>query len=308
MKNPRAKTVVITGVSGFIGRILATYLSEKGYEIIGLSRHTEIFKNNTAVNLNPWNPLELDGWEGVLKKADFFINLAGENVSALRWTSKKKKRIMDSRIQATKILIKAILEYDLKPDLFLQVSGIHFYGLGQNKSVDESNAGGEGFLASVSQQVEALTGAIDPNRSRTVLLRMGMVWGLTGGSFPKLLLPFKFFLGGSIGDGAQWISWIHHHDLCRAIEYIIREPNLAGPVNLSSPLPVQNLELTKALGKILRRPALFKIPAWMIKLFLGKMGEELLLSNLRVLPKCLLKHGFEFQFPDIKASLDDLLK
>lgn len=303
------KTIVITGASGFIGRTVSTFLSKKGHQIIGLSRNPKNHENERVSNVQTqrWNPLKLDGWEKGLKKADAIINLAGENISALRWTSKKKKRILSSRIQSTKILVQALLENDIRPDLFIQVSGIHFYGSHEDKIIDESSTAGDGFLAKVSQVTESLTEDIESLGTRRILLRMGMVWGLSGGALPKLILPYRFFVGGRMGSGRQWISWIHHNDLCRAVEFLILQPNLTGPVNLVSPQPVQNREMAKAVGKILRKPAFFIIPSWMIKLFLGELGKELLLSSQRILPKYLTDHGYRFKYPGLDASLNDLL-
>lgn len=309
MKTNRKKTIILTGATGFIGRILSEFLSTKGYEVLGLSRNPEkLKKKESPIQIHFWNPLKLDGWEKVLKKADIIINLAGENISAIRWTSKKKKRILNSRIQSTKILVQALLENDIRPEIFVQVSGIHFYGSRGDKIIDESVAAGDGFLAEVSQAVEASTDDIEGRGIRRILLRMGLVLGSKGGALPKLLLPFKLFVGGRMGSARQWISWIHHYDVCLAIEFLISQPNLTGPVNLTSPRPVQNREMAKTVGKILKRPAFFIIPGWMIKIFLGEMGEELLLSNQRVFPKYLTECGFKFKFPGFEASLNDLFK
>jgi uncharacterized protein (TIGR01777 family) len=249
----------------------------------------------------------LDGWENVLKKADIIINLAGENISALRWNSKKKERILNSRIQTTKILIQALEANDFNPDCFVQVSGIHFYGSWNERIVDESAPAGDGFLAEVSQAVEALSENIEARGIRRIVIRLGPVWSSRGGIFSKITLPFRSFVGGQSGSGRQWMSWIHRQDFCRALDFVISQPDLSGPVNLTSSQPVQNREMTRILGKLLKRPTFFRIPAWAIKFLLGEMGEELLLSNQRVYPKYLVDSGFEFDFPSIEAAISDLL-
>jgi uncharacterized protein (TIGR01777 family) len=305
----KPKTIVLTGITGFIGQTLSEFLSGRGYRVLGLSRNPETFSktSKTGTQIFRWDPVNLDGWEQILKKADILINLAGENISAFRWTSKKKKRILNSRIQATKILVQALKQSEVRPDLFIQVSGIHFYGFQSETIMEESAPAGHGFLSEVARTVEALSEGIKSKNIRRILVRLGPVWSNRGGILPRLIRPFKWFAGGRFGNGRQRMSWIHDQDFCQALDFLISRPDFSGPVNLTSPQPAENREMAGILGKILKRPALFNIPGWVIKILLGEMGEELLLSDQQVYPKYLLDSGFEFKFPGPQKALYDLL-
>jgi uncharacterized protein (TIGR01777 family) len=302
------KTVLIAGATGFLGGMLTPFLVRQGYRVIGLSRRQNIIQDDGTHTgeIHRWNSSALDGWEKRLEPADFIINLAGENISAFRWTAKKKERIHHSRLQASKTLMQAIGKQKSRPRLFIQVSGIHFYGSRGDTTIDENEPGGLGFLAGVAQDSENLTADIESLGIRRVVLRLGMVLSLQGGALPRLLLPFRLFVGGRMGDGQQWIPWIHAIDFCRAMEFFLTQENISGPVNLVSPQPVQNCELTRVVAQTLKRPALMPLPGWIITIFLGEMGRELLLSSQRALPKKLTACGFDFQFPDFAAALHHL--
>lgn len=301
--------VVIAGSTGFLGGMLSLFLTQHGYRVIGLSRRAQAYQGDREAGwqIHSWNPHKLDGWERVLSQADAVINLAGENISALRWTRKKRERILQSRLQSTKILVQALSQIKHTPELFVQVSGIHYYGCRGDNIIGENEPGGAGFLASVAQRNEALTEAIDPMGIRRVVLRLGMVLSVQGGALPKLVLPFKWFVGGRMGDGRQWMAWVHAIDFCRAMAFIIAEDKLSGPVNLVSPQSIQNREMSKTVAEILKRPAIFPLPGWLIKILMGEMGQELLLCSQRALPDKLTQSGFDFKYPDFVATLRQLM-
>ena len=293
---------LITGATGFIGQAISKFLLEMGYPVYGLSRNPA-----KETGLMRWNPQKLDGWEDVMTKARVIINLSGHSIGNSRWTKKTKTRILHSRIQSTNILIEALRKTSSQADLFIQISGIGYYGSRGDEILDENSTPGSGFLSQVSQEWEASTAKLESMNIRRVIFRTGLVLGPNGGALKRLLPPFRFFLGGIFGPGTQWVPWIHISDVCRALEFVISRPQIRGTINLTAPQPVTNRQMTQILGKILNRPTFFTLPAWIIRIRLGKMGEELLLSSQRALPRRLQQEGFEFSYPDLNSSLSSIL-
>lgn len=293
---------LITGATGFIGRAISKFLSDMGYPVYGLSRNP-----GKETGLLHWNPQKLDGWEDIMKKAKIIINLAGHSIGSSRWTKKTKNRILHSRVESTDILVEALRKTSSRPDLFIQISGIGYYGSRGDEILDENSTPGSGFLSQVSQEWEASTERLEPMNIRRTIFRTGLVLGPGGGALKRMLIPFRFFLGGIFGPGTQWVPWIHISDVCRALEFVISRPQIRGTINLTAPQPVTNRQMTQILGKILNRPTFFTLPAWIIRIRLGKMGEELLLSSQRALPRRLQQEGFEFSYPDLNSSLSSIL-
>jgi uncharacterized protein (TIGR01777 family) len=293
---------VISGATGFIGRAISKFLSDKGYPVYGLSRNRD--KKTGFVR---WNPQKLDGWEDVMTKAGVIINLAGHSIGNSRWTKKTKNRILHSRIRSTNILIEALRKTNSRPDLFIQISGIGYYGSRGDEILDENSAPGSGFLSQVSQEWETSTAKLESMNIRRVIFRTGLVLGPNGGALKRMLPAYRFFLGGSFGPGTQWVPWIHLSDVCRAMEFAIFRQHVSGIFNLTAPQPVTNRQMTRTMGKILDRPTFFRLPAWIIRIRLGEMGEELLLSSQRALPRRLLQEGLEFSYPDLNSSLSNIL-
>lgn len=295
--------ILISGATGLIGSTLKEHLSVKGHKIHSLVR-TLPLKSGEHIH---WEPdkgvLPPDKIEGM----DAVIHLAGENIAGGRWTRARKERILSSRIAGTRLLADTLAGLSEKPFIYICASGINYYGDCGDKIVDESAGIGRGFLPNVCKEWEAATEPADSAGIRTVKMRLGMVLSGNGGALKKMLPPFRLGLGGKLGSGKQYMSWIEINDLVRAIEYIIENKSLTGPVNLSSPAPVTNHEFTKALGKILRRPTFFAAPAFALKLVLGEMADELLLTSIRAHPKKLIEAGFEFQFPELKTALKEVL-
>jgi len=250
--------------------------------------------------MQPLSPAAVSGFEAV-------IHLAGESVVG-RWNENKKNAIRDSRVKGTTHLATALAETDSPPRVFICASAIGFYGNRGEELLNEASAPGKGFLPEVCQKWEAASGIAARAGIRTVNLRIGMVLSPRGGALEKMLTPFKLGLGGKIGSGKQWWSWIHIDDIVGALHHALQDTAMAGPLNMVGPNPVRNAEFTQLLAAMLRRPAFFKVPAFGARAVFGKQAaEELLLSSERVDPAKLRESGYTFRFPDLKAALEDLL-
>ena len=288
--------IAITGASGLIGTALVGKLKSDGYTVQRLVRRPTVSSEEIF-----WNPItqeiDLDALAGV----DAVIHLAGAGVGDKRWTKKYKSEILNSRLLGTTTIANAVAQ--VKPKVFISSSAIGWYGETGNRAVIESDRGGDDFLAAVCREWEAaadLAGDV-----RTVKIRTGLVLDPTGGALGRMLPLFRFGLGGKLGSGKQWWSWITLHDHLRAIEFILENNEISGPVNLTSPNPVTNQEFTSALARALRRPALFPAPAFALKAALGGFSTEILGSK-KVLPSALQDAGFNFDFPHIGPALDAL--
>jgi uncharacterized protein (TIGR01777 family) len=288
--------IAITGASGLIGSALVGKLKSDGYTVQRLVRRPTVSAEEIY-----WNPssseIDLEALSGV----DAVIHLAGAGVGDKRWTKKYKSEILNSRLLGTTTIANAVAE--VKPKVFISSSAIGWYGETGNRAVTESDRGGDDFLAAVCREWEAaadLAGNV-----RTVKIRTGLVLDPTGGALGRMLPLFRFGLGGKLGNGKQWWSWITLHDQLRAIQYVLENEEISGAVNLTSPNPVTNQEFTSALARALRRPALFPAPAFALKVALGGFSTEILGSK-KVLPNALQEAGFTFDFPHIGPALDAL--
>lgn len=281
--------IAIAGASGLIGSSLIPFFHAEGHEVIPLKR------NAAGIYEIPF--------EG----ADLVINLAGETVSQ-RWTGSVKKEILESRVETTKSLVKQVLEAKNPPTVFLNASAIGYYGNRDEQTVDESSSQGSGFLSEVVEAWEKELQPLERRKIRSASLRFGVVLSTKGGALGKMLTPFKLGLGGKIGSGKQFMSWISLDDVLGAIHHVWMNETLNGPINFVSPFPVRNEEFTQTLAKVLQRPAIFPMPAFAVKLLFGEMGEELLLSSAKVEPKKLLGSGYPFLYPKLEQALKNLLK
>jgi uncharacterized protein (TIGR01777 family) len=286
---------LITGSSGLVGSSLVEFLFKKGHSIQCLKRNSEADSDNF------WATQELP--ENNATEFDTVIHLAGENVAQGRWTEKKKKSILLSRLEGTKELVDYISILTEKPKVFLCASAVGYYGSRGNEILDENSSLGTGFLADVCRQWEKETQRLSAMGVRVVNLRFGMVLSPRGGALHKMIPPFQARLGGIIGSGQQYISWISIRDLVKIVDFIIQRDHIKGPVNVVSPIQTTNKELTKALGKVLNRPTPFKVPAFMAQLIFGQMADEMLLGSSRVTPKILLEAGYEFEDQSLDAVL-----
>lgn len=293
--------ILISGSSGLIGSALKTSLSASGHKVYGLLRNA---KGDQAFYWNPdKNTIHLD--ESI--SLDVVIHLAGENIADGRWSQARKNKILHSRENGTLILSQAIAGLAHKPSLFISGSAIGFYGDTGTSAADESSPSGSGFLADVSRRWEQASDAAKQAGIRTVNIRTGVVLSPEGGVLKKMLLPFKLGLGGVIGNGEQWMSWVSIHDITRMIEFIINNPVANGPINLVSNQPVSNKTFTKTLGEVLRRPTFFPMPAFIAKLAFGEMADALLLSNSKVLPAKLNQLGYDTVDDELGLALTRLL-
>ena len=291
--------ILVSGVSGPIGAALLPSLRRSGRSVVRLVRRPT---GEEEICWDPATPISPDAVSGF----DAVIHLAGESIIG-RWTDAKKKEIRESRVASTRNLAQALASTKLKPAVFISSSAIGYYGDRGGEILKEESAPGTGFLADVCNEWESASQSAAKADIRTVQIRTGIVLSTTGGALAKMLTPFRLGLGGILGTGRQWMSWIDIQDMVGAIHHILKTDQLRGPVNMVAPAPVTNLEFTKALAAVLKRPAIFPMPVFMVKLAFGEMGETVLLGSQRVEPTKLVSSGYPFRFRDLQASLAGLL-
>lgn len=293
--------ILITGASGLVGTELQKSFAEKGYEMLLASRSEP--KDDKHIQ---WSIEEGFAEPEKLEGIDVVVHLAGENVSGgLRWSDEKKKAIRDSRVLGTRNVVDAISKLKDKPKVFVASSAVGFYGERGDEEVTESSAAGDTFLADVSKAWESESRRAEDAGIRTVLLRTGIVLSKDGGALGTMLTPFKLGVGGVVGSGKQWMSWISMQDEIAIINFVIENENIRGAVNAVSPNPVTNQEFTKTLGEVLYRPTFLPLPEFAVSMVFGEMGDALLLASTKVLPKRLTDAGFEFKYPDLKPAIEN---
>ncbi|OYD07285.1 TIGR01777 family oxidoreductase [Paludifilum halophilum] len=298
--------IAVTGGSGLIGTAIRSELEKQGHQVTNLTRKGSDRGEEEKVLL--WEPERGEIDAGGLEGMDAVIHLAGENISARRWTSKQKERIRESRIRGTTLLCETLARLRQKPKVLLSASAFGYYGnRDSSETLDESAAPGEGFLARVTEEWERSTRAAEEAGIRTVHMRFGMVLSREGGALAKMLPMFKLGGGGRIGDGNQMMSWISLEEIPRIVSFLLQREELSGPVNIVTPHPVSNAVFTRTLGQVLRRPAVIPLPAFAARLFLGEMAEELLLSGSRTLPCRLMEAGYTFSYPELPSALRGIL-
>lgn len=289
--------VVIAGASGLIGSALTRSLTADGHEVVRLVRRAPRARDEAR-----WDPEGGRVDAGALAGCAAVVNLAGAGVASRRWTESYKRTIRDSRVRGTATLAEAVAALDERPGVFVGGSAIGFYGDTGTRAVDESAPAGDGFLPSVCVEWEGAAAAAREAGVRTVLARTGLVVAREGGAWAKLFPLFRAGLGGRMGDGRQYWSFVSVHDEVAALRHLIDTPSLSGPVNLTAPEPLTNREITEAMGRVLRRPTLLATPAPLLRLALGDMSGDILGSQ-RVLPTRLLESGFAFTYPSIEGAL-----
>lgn len=302
--------IAMTGATGLIGRPLGRSLIEDGHELVVLTRNSrKAEKTYPDSELISWDAIAEAPPARLLSGCQAFIHLSGENVAGGRWTKQRREAIRDSRVIGTRNLVECVLRCRPLPKVLLSGSAIGFYGDRQDEELDESSAAGDGFLAEVGIRWEEEAQPAIEAGVRVAFLRTGLVLSTQGGALAKMLGPFRKGLGGRLGGGRQWMSWIHLEDEVQAIRMALDNPEVSGPINLTAPHPVTNKEFTRTLAAALRRPALFPVPAFVLKLVVGReMAQQLLLQGQRALPKKLERHGFQFRFSQLEEALSDLLK
>jgi uncharacterized protein (TIGR01777 family) len=284
--------VLISGSSGLVGAALSEHLKTLGHEVVALVR-----------GLGGWNPAQGDLDTHRIKGYDAIVHLAGAGIAAKRWSDDYKQTIRNSRINSTKLLAARMCQTRDKPKVFVVASAVGYYGSRGSRLLTESDEPGEGFLADVATQWEDAADEARDAGIRVVNTRMGMVLDRRGGALAKMLLPFKLGLGGVIGSGEQYWSWISLLDAVRSITHVIQSQDTVGPVNLVAPHAVTCYEFVKTLGRVLHRPAICPVPAFAVRMMMGQMADELLLASTRVDPKALRNAGFTFEHPQLEDAL-----
>ena len=294
--------ILVTGATGLIGAELAPFLIKNKHRVIRMVRKTQ-----AAADEVQWNPvtqtLDMEALEGV----DAVVHLAGENIATGRWTAGKKRRIRESRIQGTRFLAQSLARLFDPPKLFISVSAIGYYGNRGEEQLDEESDPGTGFLPELCAEWEAATAPAVMRGIRVVIPRIGMVLNTRGGALARMLPIFRLGIGGRIGSGRQYMSWITIEDLVGIIDHAIRNESLNGPVNAVTPNPVTNQEFSTTLGRVLSKPVPFTLPALAARIAFGQMADELLLASARVIPVRLNDTGYKFKLPQLEGALHHAL-
>ncbi|HXZ78878.1 MAG TPA: TIGR01777 family oxidoreductase [Terriglobales bacterium] len=288
--------IIVSGASGLIGSALVTALEKSGHQVTRLVR-----RNSSAPNEVGWDPYgAID--PSLFESSDAVVHLAGESI-ATRWTETIKSRIQNSRAQGTQTISSGIARASKRPAVLICASAVGYYGERGDEILTENSPPGTGFLAEVCRQWEAAAQPAAAAGVRTVHLRTGFVLSRIGGGLAKMLTPFRLGVGGRVGGGRQWMSWIELADVIGAIQHALTDARVSGPVNVTGPNPATNAEFTKTLGQALHRPTMFPMPEFAVKLAFGEMGEEILLASQRAMPAKLTTVGYQFRYPELSGAL-----
>ncbi len=296
--------ILITGGTGFVGGELSRRLVSEGHEVTILTRGgREGPSDKGGPRFLRGDPTREGPWQEAVAHQQVLINLAGTSIFG-RWDEAYKRSLRESRILTTRHLVEAIPAW--ANSLLLSASGAGYYGFHGDEELEESSGPGQDFLATLAADWEAEALKASEKGTRVVITRFGIVLGRAGGALQQMITPFKWFVGGPLGDGLQWFSWIHVDDLVRAVSHLLAKPDASGPYNLTSPQPVRNRDFSRELGRVLGRPSWLPAPGFMMKLVLGEFGS-VILKGQRAVPKRLLDSGFTFRFPTVAEALRDLL-
>ncbi len=308
--------IVVAGGTGLLGRALADSLADSGHDVIVLTRHASSLTIDTAnavtthagVRLAHWNPTGEPGpWTAFLDGARAVVNLAGQSIASGRWTAARKRRIRDSRLNATRSLVAGLAACAAPPPVFVSQSAVGYYGPRGDEPLGEDAPPGSDFMARLCVEWEAIARGAEAY-TRATVLRTGLVLSLEGGALPRMLLPFKLFAGGPLGSGSQYISWIHVDDWVALVTAAIEVASVSGAVNATAPNPVTNREFAKTVGAVLGRPAWMPAPAFAMRALLGELADALLLTGQRVVPTRALALGFKFRYADLRPALESVLR
>ncbi len=304
-----AKRVVISGATGFIGRALCGELHDE-YEIVALSRdakraaatlgsHAQVFE---------WDGRTAGAWAAQVDGAYAVVNLAGESIAHGRWTQPKMDSIMQSRSNGATAIVDAVTAARVKPSAVIHGSAVGYYGSRGDEMLDEDSPPGATFLADVCRRGESILSRVEKQGVRSIAIRTGIVLGLHGGALPRLMTPFRFFAGGYVGSGRQWLPWISLDDEVLAIRFLLENQNLRGAFNLTSPHPATLKQLVRTIGLILRRPAWTRVPGFAVRLAMGRMAEETILASQRAIPRRLIDAGFKFEYSELETALRKIIQ
>src|SRR5689334_7673639 len=293
--------ILVSGAHGLVGKALITSLTSDVYDIIRLVRN-----NPSGADEIEWHPNQGKLDAAKLEGLDAVVHLAGESIASSRWSDEKKRTIRDSRVKGTSLLSESLARLSRPPSVFLSASAIGYYGNRGDEVLTEESTPGDDFLANVCVEWENATIPAIEKGIRTVHARFGIILDKNEGALAKMLTPFQMGVGGRIGSGKQWMSWIAIDDVVKGLKFLI-DGSISGPVNFVAPNPVTNAEFTKTLGRALSKPTLFPMPEFGVRLAFGEMGEALLLSSQRVKPRVLQQTGFSFAQPSLEAALREIL-
>ena len=300
--------IIVTGGSGLIGQALTAALIQDGHQVWVLTRRPQEVQLLPGVEAVAWDGKTPQGWLHLVEQADAIINLAGANIGERPWTNERKRIIRSSRTDAGAAIVSALQNSAKKPAVVLQIAGVGYYGPHNDEILDEGSALGSDFLAGVARDWENATKPVAEMGVRHVIMRCGVV--LTsekGGVLDKFLLQHRLFVGGPLGSGKQWISWIHMQDLVNSFRFFLEREDASGVFNVVAPAPVTNGTFGRVLGKVMRRPYWLPVPGFALKLLLGEMSA-LVLTGQRVLPKRLQELGFQFRYPELRQALEEILQ
>lgn len=295
--------ILVAGSGGFIGTDLVPFLNKAGHKV------QKLVRKNTGLMIDEinWDPDQGKLNEAELEGFDAIINLAGESISKGRWTETRKQSILESRVQTTRTLTNTLLRMKIPPKVFINASAVGYYGSRGDTLLTEDSTNGTGFLAHVCKEWEEAAKPISTKNVRLAYARFGVVLSPKGGALAQMLTFFKLGLGGVIGKGTQYMSWIPLEELLGIIFHILKTDNLSGPINMVSPNPVTNYTFTKTLGKVLSRPTLFSLPTTVARMAFGEMADEMLLSSQKVSCEKLIHSGYQFCQPDLELALSQML-
>jgi hypothetical protein len=292
--------ILITGGTGFIGSALSRGLRDGGHSVVVTTR-----RQTDSSEMLTWNPPALIPPD-IISNIDAVVNLAGESISSGRWTRARKERLMSSRIDTTDALVKSMEKAGSGPKVLISASAIGYYGAHGAEYVTENTPPAQDFLAGLCRAWETEALKAEESGVRVVLLRTGVVLGSGGGALSQMVVPFKLFMGGHIGSGEQWLSWIHVDDEVGIIRHALENGSVSGPLNLTAPDPVTNKEFSSALGKTLGRSSWLPVPGFVLKIALGELGQ-IALTGQRVIPEKALETGYKFKYPEVNGALKDIL-
>ena len=297
--------IMITGGTGFVGTQLTSRLIQDGYEVTILTRSLKGGKKiSPGISYLEGDPTQKGPWQEAIKHHDAVINLAGASIFS-KWTEEHKKAIRESRVNTTRNIVEGIPSSPEKPFTLFSTSAVGYYGFCGDEELTEESPHGDDFLASIAVEWEGEALKARDKGARVVITRFGIVMGEKGGALSQMIPLFKKYIGGPIGSGRQWFSWVHIKDLAEAFAFLLKHPEISGPVNVCSPNPVRNKDLARALGRALHKPSFMPAPGFMIKLVLGEFGS-VILEGQRVIPKRLLENGFVFQYAEIDKALQSI--
>lgn len=296
--------VVIAGGSGFVGKALQEQLLNTGYKVTILTRSPDKIKQTNCLRAVQWL-VDQSEPERSLGKVDAIVNLAGDSINGIRWTKSKKERILNSRLIVTKEINRIINQLENKPEVLVNASAVGYYGMSEKKTFTEiDKSASTDFLATVVKRWEREGQKAEQVGIRTVVMRLGIVLG-QGGALPLMALPYKIGVGGTIGSGNQWVSWVHLADVVGLIQFAMEHKEISGPLNVTSPSPVKMKEFGKTMGTVLHRPHWLPVPSWVLKGLLGEMSE-MLVNGQRVLPEKALTHHYVFKYPNLEQALRNI--